>query len=84
MMQIVEPHENRVVVPEPCSDWLTQRQLAELIGCSERTACVWAGQGRFRRYEHGSPVAGRRKYSRRLVLIDLARRLAAVQEMQRS
>lgn len=84
MAQILEAQQNRVVIPDPCSDWLNQRELAELLGCSERTASIWAGQGRFRRYEHGSPVAGRRKYSKRLVLIDLAERLAAAREMHES
>ena len=84
MAQILEAQQNRVVIPDPCSDWLNQRELAELIGCSERTASIRAGQGLLKRYEHGSPLGGRRKYSRRLVLVDLARRLAAAQEMDAS
>ncbi len=62
MMQDIEPQDH-VIVPAPSVDWLNQRELAELFGFSERTASIWAREGRFKAYEHGCPVAGRRKYS---------------------
>jgi hypothetical protein len=54
-------------IPEPATDWISQRELAALLKMTEQTACHWAKQGRLRRYEHGLAAAGRKKYSRQLV-----------------
>ena len=51
----------------PAKDWITQRAIAEILGVSQRTASVWASNGRFRHYEHGCENCGRRKYSRLLI-----------------
>lgn len=69
-------------LPPPSTDWLTQRQLAELLGISERTASVWASTGRLAVYEHGVPAGGRRQYSRALVERELQRRWDAATEKQ--
>ncbi len=61
-------------VPEPGRDWITQRSLAAALGVSQRTASLWSGAGKLRRYEHGMPDCGRRKYSRALVERELRRR----------
>ena len=58
-------------IPEPRGDWINQRELADLIGVSQRTASIWAKQGRLKRYEHGSAAGGQRKYSRRLLLLEI-------------
>lgn len=60
--------------PSPTTDWLTQSELAELLGISERTASVWACAGKLRIYEHGVRGCGRRKYSRALVQRELDQR----------
>ena len=60
--------------PTPENDWICQRQVAELISISERTASVRATAGHLRRFEHGFPACGRRKYSRALVLRELEQR----------
>ncbi len=52
---------------ELSADWINQRELAELLGTSPKTASVRAGQGSLRMFEHGLPACGRRKYSRSLV-----------------
>lgn len=54
-------------MPELASDWLCQRELARILGITEQTACLWARQGKLRPFEHGLAIAGRNKYSRRLV-----------------
>lgn len=79
MAQLVEPPDDDSIELLPEHDWLTQRELAALLCCSERTASIWAREGRFQCYLHGCPVAGRRKYSRRLVMLDLARRISETQ-----
>ena len=61
-------------VPPPNGDWICQRDLAELLGVSERTASIWAKAGRLRRFEHGFEDCGRRKYSRTLIETELRRR----------
>ena len=60
--------------PLPPIDWICQRQLAELLAVSERTASIWAKAGRLRPYEHGFRNCGRRKYSRCLVETELQHR----------
>jgi predicted site-specific integrase-resolvase len=60
--------------PLPSEDWISQRQLAKLLGISERTASVWASEGRLRRFEHGVKDCGRRRYSRALVKRELHNR----------
>ena len=59
-------------IPPPNGDWICQRDLAVLLGVSERTASIWAKAGRLRRFEHRFEDCGRRKYSR--TLIDTERR----------
>jgi predicted DNA-binding ArsR family transcriptional regulator len=54
-------------IPNLTSDWITQRELAQLLGVSERTACLWAKAGKLESFEHGVPACGRRKYSKSLV-----------------
>ena len=49
---------------------------------SERTASLQAKAGQLRRYEHGIPTCGRRKYSRRLVELELERRWQIALEAQ--
>lgn len=68
-MQQLESENNRAAMPNrelsEC-DWLTQQELARMLRISERTASVWARQGRLRLFEHGVANAGRRRYSRSL------------------
>ena len=52
--------------PSPADDWITQVELAQLLGISANTASQWAKQGRLREFEHGMVGAGRRRYSRAL------------------
>ena len=59
----------------PALDWITQKDLAELLGVTAHTAAKWAKKGRLTRYEHGIDVCGRRRYSRMLVLREQRRRL---------
>ena len=56
-----------VNIPAPNSDWMCQRELAELFGVSPRTASAWSKAGRLRQYEHRFENCGRRKYSRALI-----------------
>lgn len=60
--------------PQPGTDWIYQRTLALTLGISQKTASVWAADGRLRKFEHGVPACGRRKYSKRLVQRELQRR----------
>jgi hypothetical protein len=60
------PPDKPVSSPDP-SDWVTQTQLAQLLGVSRQTASQWARAGKLASYEHGCPNCGRRKYSRTLV-----------------
>ena len=46
-----EPQD--VTCPVAAEDWIPQKEVARLLGVSERTASVWARAGRLRRYEHG-------------------------------
>jgi predicted site-specific integrase-resolvase len=62
--------------PLPICDWLNQRELAQLLGVTERTASVWARRGHFRIYEHGVRGCGRRKYSRALLQHEIDQRWA--------
>jgi hypothetical protein len=67
--------ESRTIVrPAPSKDWICQRELARLLGISERTASIRAQQGKLDRYRHGVPGMGRKAYSRELVQRDLQRR----------
>ncbi|WP_165252731.1 hypothetical protein [Paludisphaera soli] len=60
--------------PDLRTDAICQRQIAALFGVFERTASLQAKAGRLRRFEHGVPNCGRRKYSRRLVELEVERR----------
>jgi hypothetical protein len=68
--------------PAPHKDWICQRQLANLLDISERTASVWASAGRLRRFEHGVEQCGRKKYSRRLVEREIHRRRQEAIQLQ--
>ncbi len=70
-MGVDEAHEP---IPDPRSDGICQKSLSEMFGYSERTASLLAKAGKLRRFEHGIPGCGRRKYSRRLVERELQRR----------
>lgn len=59
--------------PDPTTDWIDQRELADLFGICEKTACCWAKEGRLVEFEHGFPQCGRRKYSRTLIRRKLQR-----------
>ncbi len=59
---------------DPRSDGIFQRSVCAVFGVSERTGSLWARQGKLRRFEHGIPGCGRRKYSRTLVERELQRR----------
>ncbi len=61
-------------IPEPKSDWITQRELASLLGVCARTASLWAKAGRLQRFEHGVMAAGRKKYSKSLIQRELRHR----------
>ena len=53
---------------DPQEDWLTQKELAKLLGeIAPETASRWAQDGRLKIFEHGMVGAGKRKYSRKLV-----------------
>src|SRR3954447_24396744 len=69
-------------VPDPASDWISQRGLAALLGVSERTASLWARAGRLRCYEHGVENCARRPYSRQLVERERQRRWEAAVRSQ--
>ena len=60
--------------PDPSVDWITQRELAQLLSVSERTASLWAKAGRLQIFEHGVTACGRRKYSRALIARELKAR----------
>jgi hypothetical protein len=68
------PPMTRTDMPPPRDDWICQRQLADLFAVSERTASLWAKAGRLRRFQHGFPDCGRRKFSRSLVLREIRER----------
>lgn len=68
--------------PLPRTDWICQVQLAELLGVSEHTASNWARADKLKRFEHGMPNCGRRKYSRSLVERELSCRWQAAIEYQ--
>ena len=70
MSRANEP-EMTAEAPLPADDWVEQQQLAEIFGVTPKTVSLWAGDGKLRRYEHGMPNCGRRKYSRSLVLRDI-------------
>ncbi len=74
------PNEN--VVPPSRGDWICQRELADELCVSERTASIWASAGKLRQFEHGCRPCGRRKYSRKLVERKLAIGWAAAVERQ--
>ncbi len=79
-VDVVQPRTGPV--PDPGQDWITQRSLAAALGISQRTASLWAKAGRLHRYEHGMPDGGRRKYSRRLVELELERRWSRAVQLQ--
>ena len=49
------------------ADWVCQKDLAKLLDVCPKTICIWAAQGRLRRFEHGFELAGKRRYSLRLL-----------------
>lgn len=53
--------------PEPATDWMTQTELAELLGVSTRTISARSKAGNLQCYEHGVPGCGQRRFSRTLV-----------------
>lgn len=61
-------------MPDPRKDRICQRSLCGLFGFSERTGSLLAKSGKLRRFEHGIPGSGRRKYSRALVERELQMR----------
>ena len=65
-------NQTAITVSPPFSagDWLSQRELAEILGVSQRTASLWATAGRLQRYEHGFPNCGHRKYSKALLALE--------------
>ena len=72
MNHLHEPTQSATAIPlnqapDPSVDWIEQRELAEMVGVSPKTACCWAKEGRLAVFEHGFPHCGRRKYSRTLV-----------------
>lgn len=69
----------------PVDDSIDQQTLAGLLGVAPKTASIWAGQGRLKKYEHGNANCGRRKYSRRLVAEDMRLHLdRAINELHAS
>lgn len=70
-MGVDEAHEP---IPDPRSDGICQKSVCGVLGISERTGSLLAKVGKLRRFEHGIPGCGRRKYSRRLVERELRRR----------
>jgi hypothetical protein len=68
------PHPSSQVPPDPKSDWCCQKLLAKALGISPQRASLKARAGELRRFEHGFPCSGRRKYSRALVERELRRR----------
>ena len=70
------------VIPLPEFDWITQRELAGILGVSEKTASVWAKAGRLEIFAHGLNVCGRRRYSRSLLKNAIqCRRSAALERL---
>ncbi len=63
-------------------DWITQKELAAMLGISPKTASEWAKQGRLIRFEHGIDGAGRRRYSRHLVQREFQNCLDAAMQRQ--
>jgi hypothetical protein len=63
-------------------DWITQKELAAMLGISPKTASEWAKQGRLIRFEHGIDGAGRRRYSHLLVEREFQRCLGAAIQRQ--
>lgn len=61
-------------MPDPRRDRICQRTLCGILGFSERTGSLQARAGELRRFEHGIPGCGRRKYSRALVERELQMR----------
>ena len=49
--------------PDPKLDGICQKSLCEILGVSERTGSLLARAGKLRRFEHGIPGCGHRKYS---------------------
>lgn len=51
----------------PLHDWANQKEVAALLGVSQKTASAWAKAGKLRAFEHGFACCGRRIYSRTLL-----------------
>ena len=60
--------------PAPGADWITQRELAEQLGISQKTASQLASKGALCVYEHGVAACGGRRYSRALIQRDVQNR----------
>jgi hypothetical protein len=60
---------------DPVTDWISQKDLAALLGVTPHTAAKWARAGRLRAYEHGFGLGAKRRYSRWLVMREQRRRL---------
>lgn len=60
--------------PAPEVDWITQRELAEQLGFSQKTASQLASKGALCVYEHGVVACGGRRYSRALIQRDVQNR----------
>ena len=65
---------NATKTPPPSGDWICQRELANLFGVSQRTTSLRAAAGRLRRFQHGFPDCGRKKFSRTLVEREIEQR----------
>ena len=70
--------------PAPCHDWISQRELADILGISQRTASLWAKAGKLERFVHTFPGCCRRKYSRNLLQRELELRWAHALERSNS
>ncbi len=78
----MEPEGEDRTTPDPRTDAICQREVAALFGVSERPASLQAKAGQLRRYEHGIPNCGRRKYSRRLAELELECRWRRAVQLQ--
>jgi hypothetical protein len=67
-------HPTSQAPPHPGSDWVCQKLVATELGISPQRASLKARAGELRRFEHGVPGCGRRKYSRALIQRELRRR----------
>lgn len=66
----------------PAEDWITQAELARILGISQKTARKHALDGRLEQFAHGIPAAGRRIYSRELFRRQMDRYLLSSEDRQ--